>query len=288
VLAVIPAGAEGDTTANGLVALQREAVAGDHTQADVYTVAADGIGPQRLTATPQFNEFGPAWSRAGDRLAFWRTPAPFGTGSLWVMAADGHGKRRLTTDIDARDPSWSPDGSRLVYDRDVDDLYSLRVSDGQGQHRLTSGPPLDFEPAWSPDGGQIAFTRGSATGDPGDIYVLTLSGHLIARLTSASAYDHQVAWAPGGHRLVFERDYGDRSAIFTVKPDGSGLRRLTGGPHFDVGPAFSPDARLIAFGSDRAGGLDDVFVMNSNGSDVHPFVDLGASEAFPDWQSSTD
>ena len=70
-------------------------------------------------------------------------------------------------------------------------------------------------------------------------------------LTHAAAYDHQVAWAPAGHRLVFERDFGDRSAIFTIKPDGTDLRRLTTGPHFDVGPTFSPDAQLIAFGSDR-------------------------------------
>src|SRR6476469_4479229 len=63
---------------NGLLVFQREVVAADHTQDDVWTVEPDGSGPVRLTQTPQFNEFGPVWSRAGDQIAFWRTPAPFG------------------------------------------------------------------------------------------------------------------------------------------------------------------------------------------------------------------
>lgn len=118
-----PSSAGGRTTTNGLVALQRESPAGDHTQTDVYTVLPDG----------------------------------------------------------------------------------------------------------TPNGSQVAFTRGTSTGDPGDIFIVTLAGHGVTRLSHAAAYDHQVAWAPAGHRLVFERDFGDRSAIFTVKPDGTDLRRLTTG-----------------------------------------------------------
>jgi Tol biopolymer transport system component len=278
------AGTRASTSANGLIAFETERPAGDHTQADISTIQPDGTGPVRLTRTPDFNEFGPVWSRAGDQIAFWRTPAPFGTGSLWVMSGDGTGKRALTRDIDARDPSWNALGTRLVYDLASNDLYSLRVSDGQDRQRLTSGPPFDFEPAWSPNGRQIAFTRGSTTGDPGDIAILTLNGHVVSRITHSAAYDHQVGWAPAGHRLVFERDYGDRSAVFTIKPDGTDLRRLTTGAHFDVGPAYSPDAQLIAFGSDRGDILDNLWVMNSNGTDQHELVSLPFSEAFPDWQ----
>jgi len=278
--------AAGDRPAtNGALVFQREVVAGDHTQDDVWTVSPDGSGPVRLTQTPQFNEFGPTWSRAGDQIAFWRTPAPFGTGSLWVMAGDGSAKRRLTTDIDARDPSWNPAGSRLVYNQASDDLYTLRASDGLDRQQLTSGPPTDFEPAWSPGGGRIAFTRGSPTGDPGNIAVLDLASHTITRLTHSAAYDHQVAWGPGGHRLVFERDFGDRSAIFSIRSDGTDLQRVTGGAHFDVGPTYSPDASMIAFGSDRGDILDDLWTVDSDGSGLHLVLGwAGTSEAFPDWQ----
>jgi len=89
-----------------------------------------------------------------------------------------------------------------------------------------------------------------------------------------------------GHRLVFERDFGDRSAIFTITPGGTDLRRLTTGPHFDVGPTYSPDAHLIAFGSDRGDILDNLWVMDQDGANRHQLADLGLSEAFPDWQAA--
>src|SRR4051794_19043627 len=142
-----PSGAPTD----GLIAFQREVPAGDHTQTDVYTVGPDGSGVVRLTATPKLNKFGPAWAPSDNQIAFWRTAAPFGTGSLWVMSGSGDDQRRLTTGVDARDPSWNPAGTRLVYDLAADDLYSMRVSDGLDRQQLTSGAALDFEPAWSPD-----------------------------------------------------------------------------------------------------------------------------------------
>jgi len=278
-------GSTGRGDDSGLIVFQTERPAGDHTQTDLYTVTPDGSAPTRLTATPDLNEFGPVWSHDGDQIAFWRTPAPFGVGRLWVMSADGSDRRALTTGVDARDPSWNPDGSRIVYDRATDDLYSLRVSDGQDVQQLTSGPEFDFEPAWSPDGRRIAFTRGTATGDPGNIYVLRLNGLQLTRITRSAAYDHQVAWAPRGHRLVFERDFGDRSSIYTIRSKGTDLKRLTSGAHFDVGPAYSPDASRIAFGSDRAGFLDDLWVMDSDGTDAEQLTSLPFSEAFPDWRA---
>src|SRR5215212_9403817 len=74
---------------NGRIAFEAESVAGDHTQSDVYTVRRDGTAVRRLSDTPNRNERGPAYSPNGAMLAFWRTPAPFGTGSLWLMNADG-------------------------------------------------------------------------------------------------------------------------------------------------------------------------------------------------------
>jgi len=274
---------------NGRIAFEREAPAGDHTQTDVFTVRPDGTGVLRLTRTPDRNEFGPSWSPDGRRLAFWRTPAPFGFGSLWVMRADGSGQRRLTSGIDARDPAWNPAGTRLVFVRwgrgTVSGLYTLRASDGRAPRRLTSGAGLDFEPAWAPGGGRIAFTRGFSAGDPGDIYLLDLAGRGVRQVTDSPAYDHQVGWAPDGSRLVFERDRATSSSIVTIRPDGTGLHRVTSGPHVDTGPAYSPDGTLVAFGSDRAGSLfSDLWTVHPDGSRPHRLLRLGFSEGFPDWQ----
>jgi TolB protein len=274
--------------ANGRLVFELEAPAGDHTQTDVYTIAPDGGSLVRLTASPNRNEFGPAWNAAGQRIAFWRTRAPFGPGSIWVMGPRGHDQRRLTHGFDARDPAWNPAGTRIVFTRASGsdfNLWTMRASDGARQRRLTSGDALDFEPAWSPDGTRIAFTRGFQQGDPGDIWLLNLTTGRVHRITHSPAYDHSVGWAPDGKRLVFERDFVSSSAIFTVRLDGSHVRRLTDGPHFDTGPAFSPDGRTIAFGSDRGSALlDDLRLMDADGTDLRTVRHLRFSEGFPDWQ----
>jgi Tol biopolymer transport system component len=72
----------------------------------------------------------------------------------------------------------------------------------------------------------------------------------------------------------------------SIKADGAGPDRLTNGRFFDVGPAYSPDGRQIAFGSDRGGGpLDDLWLMTARGADAHDLRHLRFSEGFPDWQA---
>jgi TolB protein len=274
---------------NGVLVFPLEAPAGDHTQTDIYTIQPGGTGLRRLTATPDENEFGPAWNAAGTRIAFWGTPAPFGPGTIWTMKANGTDQRRLTTGVDARDPAWSPSGTRIVFTlvgSDGFDLWTMRASDGGDRRQLTSGPDVDFEPAWSPDGTRIAFTRGSMQGDPGDVYVLTLATGALTRVTSSAEYDHQVAWSPDGRRLVFERDADTFFCIYTVNVDGTGLTRITDGPFFDTGPAFSPDGRFIAFGSNRGGGfLDDLWLVDADGTGLRRIRELlQSSESFPDWR----
>jgi Tol biopolymer transport system component len=273
---------------NGRLAFQLESPAGDHTQTDIYTVKPNGSGLTALTSTPDENEFGPAWDAAGARIAFWRTPAPFGPGAIWTMDADGSRQRRLTTGLDARDPVWNPAGTRIAFtlvDATGFHIWSMRASDGGDRRPITSGPTQDFEPAWSPDGTRISFTRGLEQGDPGDICVIDLATGMVTVLAASAEYDHQVAWSPDGGKLVFERDFGNLFSIFTVNADGSQVTRLTTGPFFDVGPTFSPDGRFIAFGSDRAGTfLDDLWSITADGRQLHQIVAARYSEAFPDWQ----
>ena len=273
---------------NGRLAFELEAPAGDHTQHDIYTVTPSGTDLRALTNTPDENEFAPAWNATGTKIAFWRAPAPFGPGSIWTMDADGTHQRRLTTGIDARDPVWSPDATRLAFtlvDATGFHVWSMSASDGVDRRPITSGPTLDFEPAWSPDGTRIAFTRGLEQGDPGNICVINLKTGTITVLAASPEYDHQVAWSPDGKRIVFERDFGSSFSIYTVNADGSHVTRLTAGPYFDVGPTFSPDGHYIAFGSDRAGTfLDDLWVMTAHGHQLHRLLEGPYSEAFPDWQ----
>jgi len=84
---------------------------------------------------------------------------------IWLMDIDGSGKgshaRRSTRNAEAENyPSWSPDGKRLVFQRDFNgSAIYIMDADGQNQYRLSQTPGFDVTPSWSPDGKQIIYTR---------------------------------------------------------------------------------------------------------------------------------
>ncbi len=292
ILGVSPSGATFPGNDGSIVFSYEAPVPGEHlTQNDIFRIDVDGTHRQRLTASPHVHEFGASWNAAGTAIVFWRTRAPFGPGSVWVMDADGGNQVRLTSGIDARDPVWSPNGQRIAFTRFPHtpyggaDIWTMRASDGRGRRQVTSWRSMEFEPAWSPDGLSVAFTRSFQTGDVGDIWAVDLASGMFGHVTSSPDYDHQASWSPDGSRIVFERDLGATSRIATVRPDGTGFEALTAG-HGDFDPVYSPSGASIAFSSDRGSTfLDDLWVMRSDGANLRRIRDLRWSSTQPDWQA---
>lgn len=82
----------------------------------------------------------PAWSPLDDRIAFW-SGIEQRYGQVWVIKADGTGSMQLTDDPSHRnsdDPSWSPDGRKILFGTGRGGTVELWVmnADGTGQHRL--------------------------------------------------------------------------------------------------------------------------------------------------------
>ena len=96
-------------------------------------------------------------------------------GRIWTMPSGGGEATPLTDPLgDARQPSWSPDGSRIVFQAYWDGNYHLWsvAADGSGLRRHTRGLYDHREPHWSPAGGRIAFS--SDRGGSYDVWVLDL------------------------------------------------------------------------------------------------------------------
>jgi Tol biopolymer transport system component len=202
--------------------------------------------------------------------------------------------RLLTTtpDFSEQTPDWSRDGSRIVYmghpqfgENDQRQLQDIWVMDADGQHRtqLTSTPWREEVPAWTVDG-RIVFC-GQDRNDPGnwDIYRMNADGSGLTNLTRTSA-DVFECWpspAPHGNRLAFTRATESSIEIWTMKIDGTGLRRVATGFISD----WSPSGNDIAFTRDNASSTDtDIWIAHSDGTGQRNLTGTpNRRESFPSW-----
>jgi Tol biopolymer transport system component len=203
---------------------------------------------------------------AGDgTIAFARTDTQ---NDIWLMNPDGTGKINITNAPTSEEgsPSWSPDGTRIVFVSNRDDINGeiyVMNADGTGVTRLTNNTFLDGSPAWSPLGNKIAFISQRLTNNL-DIFVMNPDGTNQTRLTTHAGNESAPAWSPDGSRIAFH-DFDDYD-IYTVNADGTGLTNVTNSPTFqELSPSWSPDGSKIAI-SRHTGTTFEIFVMNPDGT----------------------
>jgi TolB protein len=127
-------------------------------------------------------------------------PEPAGDGVVRTEA-DGTNPRLLAAG--GQSPSWSPDGRRIVLQRNGNEIVVMRA-DGSHQRSLgTHGSSLSWT-SWSPDGRRVVFA--GATTDS-DIYSVRANGTDLRNLTNTpDEFEDRPVYAPDGTRGVFEMD----------------------------------------------------------------------------------
>ena len=123
---------------------------------EIYVMNADGTNQVRLTKHLGHNDYTPAWSPDGSRIAY--VSDTVGHSYIYVINADGTNPVQLTSgEHEDYDPAWSPDGRRIAFSGSS----NLFVVDADGANLTPLAPAsiIGGQPAWSPDGLLIAFTR---------------------------------------------------------------------------------------------------------------------------------
>jgi len=91
---------------------------------------------------------------------------------------------------------------------------------------------------------------------------------------------------PANGLIVYEASDGSATNVYTITSAGTNRRQLTFGTSFDGNPAWSPDRKHIVFTSDRGGGKNDLYVMDTTGGNVRRVTDTAdASEFSPKFSS---
>jgi Tol biopolymer transport system component len=220
-----------------------------------------------------------------NRVVFSNT-SPEGNSEIYTVYADGTGLTRLTNTAQQEcGPAWSPDGSRIAFHVNTNDLNGSQFimdADGQNAKRLTDTPNVcDGPPAWSPDGKYIAFGRGyPLENDRTELWMMNSDGTNQHRVGTFSG--DQPCWSPDGSKLVICLKKTDRSCIATVNPDGSGLLEISSEGTENSWPAWSPDGDRIAFQSNRSGD-PEIYVIRADGTNPVRLTNHQGEDAEPDW-----
>ena len=82
-------------------------------------------------------------------------------------------------------------------------------------------------------------------------------------------------------RIAFGINVGGNTDVYTARPDGQGLRRLTTEPGFDACASYSADGRRIAYCSGQGGGPVQVWTMKQNGTDKQQVTHMSGWRSFP-------
>ncbi len=266
-LALLPQSAEAAVGPNGQIVFSALDAGGSER---IWTVQPDGSALTELTATLSGEQSAPVWSPDGTRIVFNDVATQSSPANLLVMDADGGNVSNITASLnpdgfgfDNRHPTWSPDGTELVWARNNDgdpDIFRGNA-DGTASRELVVNEPfidnefgrfygMEQEPSWSPDGTRIVFTESLTQNS---LALVEASG--TSPLTYVEAPNDgfsytNPAWSPEGTEVAYLRrpagSPGDDLVV--TNPDTGQTATVTPEGYTDFrDPGFSPDGTLLMF-----------------------------------------
>jgi TolB protein len=258
----------------------------------------------------------PSFSPAGDRFVMTMPPSEGILGASLAIASTGANKFDVLYQDKSRNvlaPQWSPGGDAIVFGLGTFNLFfnafhglvlkpedrteggaqvAMIKPDGTGFREVTSGANNNGFPSMSPDGKRFVYRSFGPEGE--GLRIMDLATKAITTLTDG--YDNFPLWSPRGDLIMFSRQAKGDYEIYTIKPDGTGAKRLTFSRGNDAHQGWSPDGEHIVWASSRLGFKDEatytdapqpygeLFVMRYDGANVQQLTDNQWEDGTPSWR----
>ena len=272
------------------VKLQPGDVFGQFDDGDIWVLDLASGAESKLVE----KAFNPAFSPTGDRIAV--DASWVGPRRIWTLDRDGHNPQQISTDTSEEvahvAPAWSPDGKKIVFQNLLRTKFDVRVVnlDSKQMTWITNDFFTNTRPAWAPSGKFIYFSSYRSGGI--NVWRAPVKrdgalGGALQQVTTGAGQDVEVAVSPAGKRLAYAtlRQNADLWRL-PVSPQ-TGLP--TGNPEAvisttreDSRGAWSPDARSIAFNSDRAGDMN-IWLFSLADANARPLTNGPGGDFQPNW-----
>jgi Tol biopolymer transport system component len=262
----------------------------------------------------------PAFGRDGDRFVVTaRPPAGAILGSGIGIATPGSNTVKIVYQDPTRNvlgPAWAPNGEHIVFAVGAFNAFyngfnslflkpgdrsergaqiAIIKPDGTGFRELTKGPNNNAFPSMSPNGKQFVYRSFGLEGD--GLRIMNIETNEVSVLSRG--YDNFPLWSPRGDLIMFSRLAAGDYDVYTIKPDGTALKRITNSHGNDAHQAWSPDGEQIVLASSRLGFKDEsvytdapqpygeLFVMKFDGTGARQLTDNQWEDGTPAWQPLT-
>jgi len=210
-----------------------------------------------------------------------------------IFGADAQGQRvrRLTKSkgdpstpaglFFQEEPAWSPDGFHIAFASLRSGASHIYVmgADGSGTRRLTDSRQDDSHPSWSPDGASIVFAR------EGALFRIPAAGGTARRVGRGLGNAANPTYSPDGSLIAYDYrkpGYSIRE-IYVMRSDGTGIRQLTHLRQVSALPAWSPDAKRLAFQSNLRRGHFEIYSVGMNGAGIRQWTSSDTDTIQPAW-----